>query len=118
MEAQKDFSELLTLLNAHRVEYLIVGAYALAAFGFRFPNLTVEDFQDQNKVVQLGLPPVRIDLLTSITGVTWEQAQAQKAAGTFGDVPVCYLGRNQYIINKRAIGRKKDLADLEALGEA
>ncbi|MDD5678766.1 MAG: hypothetical protein PHW60_12385 [Kiritimatiellae bacterium] len=147
MEVQPDFRDLLALLNAHKVEYLIVGGYALAfhgaprftgdldifvrpdsnnaqrvldalaAFGFRFPNLTARDFQDPNKVVQLGVPPVRIDLITSISGVSWEEAEASKEPGIFGNVPVCYIGRQQYLANKRAAGRKKDLADIEALGE-
>ena len=147
MEVQPDFRELVALLNAHRVEYLIVGAHALAFygaprftgdldilvrpdsangnrivdaladFGFQFPNLTATDFQDPNKVVQLGVPPVRIDLITSITGVSWQQADAYKVPGTFGDVPVNYIGRDEFIANKRATGRKKDLADIEALGE-
>jgi hypothetical protein len=90
---------------------------ALAAFGFRFPNLTAADFVNPNKVVQLGVPPVRIDLITSISGVSWEEAEASREPGTFGNVPVSYIGRQQYIKNKRAAGRKKDLADIGALGE-
>lgn len=147
MEVQPDFRDLLALLNEHKVEYLIVGGYALAfhgaprftgdidifvrpardnarrvlnalaAFGFSFPNLTAEDFDNPNKVVQLGVPPVRIDIITSISGVSWEEAEASKEPGTFGDVPVSYIGRQQYIKNKRSAGRKKDLADVEALGE-
>jgi hypothetical protein len=146
MEVQSDFRDLLALLNEHKVEYLVVGGYALAfhgaprftgdidifvrpnpenarrvldalaAFGFSFPNLTEQDFQRPNKVVQLGVPPVRIDLITSLSGVSWEDAEASKEPGIFGDVPVCYIGRRQYIANKRAAGRKKDLADIEALG--
>lgn len=76
-----------------------------------------KDFNNPDKVVQLGVPPVRIDLITSITGVSWEEAKSHKAPGNFGDLPVYYLGREQFISNKRATGRKKDLADLEALGE-
>ncbi len=147
MEVQKDFKELLELFDGHKVEYMIVGAYALAFhgvprftgdidilvrpfsenaqkilsaladFGFDPLNLTIDDFQNPNSVVQLGSPPVRIDLITAITGVTWEEANAGKQEGLYGDVPVFFLGREQYIANKRAIGRKKDLADLEALGE-
>ena len=147
MEVQKDFKELLELFNAHRVEYMIVGAYALAFhgvprftgdidilvrpfpenaqnilsaladFGFGSLNLAADDFQKPNYVVQLGSPPVRIDIVTSITGVTWEQADGGKQKGLYGNVPVFFLGREQCIANKRAIGRKKDLADLEALGE-
>jgi hypothetical protein len=147
MEVQKDFKELLELFNEHKVEYVIVGAYALAFhgaprfsgdldilvrpsaenaqrvlssladFGFGSLNLTVDDFQNLNSVVQLGAPPVRIDLITAITGVTWEEADRGKHAGLYGNVPVYFLGRAQYIVNKRATGRKKDLADIEALGE-
>ncbi len=147
MEVQKDFKELLELLNEHKVEYMIVGGYALAYhgaprftgdidifvhpshenaknilsalddFGFGSLNLTIDDFQDPNSVVQLGVPPVRIDIITSISGVTWEEANIGKKEGFYGDVPVCFLGREQYITNKRASGRKKDLADLESLGE-
>ena len=146
MEVQPDFRDLLELLNEHEVEYLIVGGYALAyhgaprytgdidilvrrspgnarrllaaldAFGFRFPNLTEGDFQKPDRVIQLGLPPVRVDLLTSIAGVTWEEAEKSKEPGTFGDVPVNYIGRERFIDAKRAAGRKRDLADIEALG--
>ena len=147
MEVQKDFKELLELFNEHKVEYMIVGAYALAYhgvprftgdidilvrpsspntqrvlsaladFGFSSLNLTIDDFQKPNSVVQLGAPPVRIDIITTITGVVWEEADKGKQEGLYGNVPVCFLGREQYIANKRAIGRKKDLADLESLGE-
>ena len=147
MEVQKDFREFLALLNEHEVKFIIVGGYALAFhgaprftgdidvfvkpdhknaklivnaladFGFSSLDLTIDDFQDQNKVIQLGLPPVRIDLITSISGVTWEEADASKEPGLFGDVSVSYIGKKQFIINKRASGRKKDLADLESLGE-
>jgi len=147
MEIQQDFRDLFALLNAHGADYLVCGAYALAfhgaprytgdidilvkpdsenaqrvvdalaEFGFQFENLTIDDFKDPDKVVQLGVPPVRIDLITSITGVTWEEASAHRVPGIFGDVPVSYLGRSEFIANKRALGRKKDLADLEALGE-
>ena len=147
MEVQKDFREFLELLNEHEVKFIIVGGYALAFhgaprftgdidvfvkpdhenakrilnaladFGFNSLDITIDDFQDQNKVIQLGLPPVRIDLITSISGVTWEEADASKEPGLFGDVSVSYIGKKQFIFNKRASGRKKDLADLESLGE-
>ena len=67
--------------------------------------------------MQLGFPPVRIDIVTSITGVSWEEAVSGRIEGTYGDVRVYYIGREQFISNKRVLGRKKDLADLEALGE-
>lgn len=147
MEVQPDFKELLVLFNEQKIEYVIVGAYALAyhgaprftgdidlyvrptknnatriiaalsSFGFGSFGLKEDDFQKPEQVVQLGVPPVRIDLITSITGVTWDEANAGKVSGKYGDVDVYYLGRDQYVQNKRATGRKKDLADLEALGE-
>ena len=147
MEAQPDFRELLALFNEHEVEYMIVGGYALAfhgaprytgdmdifvrldtdnahrilaaldAFGFGSVGLTAADFENSDKVVQLGVPPIRVDIMTSLTGVSWEDAFASRTEGKYGDVPVYYIGRERFISNKRAIGRKKDLADLEALGE-
>jgi hypothetical protein len=148
METRKDFSELLALFNAHGVDYIIVGAYALShhgvprytgdldilvrpdrenaacvlkaleAFGFGGLDVTVEDFTAPDQVVQLGYPPLRIDLMTSLTGVTWDEAAAGRIVARYGDVPVSYLGRNELLRNKRALGRKKDEADIEALGEA
>lgn len=147
MEIQKDFKELLELFNAHKVEYVIVGSYALAFhgaprftgdidllvkpdtgnagkilvalkdFGFGSLNLCEEDFVHIGNVIQLGVPPVRIDIMTSLTGIDWEKAQAGKIVGNYGGVAVCFLGRNEFISNKRAVGRKKDLADIEALDE-
>ena len=147
MEIQEDFRELVALFNAHDVAYLIVGGYALAfhgaprytgdmdifvrpdpknaqhvldalaEFGAGGLGFTIADFANPDRVAQLGVPPVRVDIMTSISGVSWEDAFAGRVAGTYGDVPANYIGREQFILNKRAVGRKKDLADLEALGE-
>ncbi len=147
MEVQPDFKELLELFNKHHVEYLIVGGYALAfhgaprftgypdiyvrpdsqnarrimaaleEFGFGSVGVTPEDFTTPDKVVQLGVPPVRIDIITSVTGVSWEEAIGGCEEGTYGDVPVKYIGLKEFILNKRLTGRKKDLSDLEALGK-
>ena len=147
MEIRSDFKELLELLNSHKVEFIVVGAYALAhhgaprntgdidlwvrpesknarrvldalkVFGFQFPNLNVQDFETPNQVIQLGVPPGRVDLITSISGVSWDQADRGKVQGHCGAIPVNFLGRKEMVVNKRASGRKKDLADLEALGE-
>jgi hypothetical protein len=147
MEVQQDFRDLLALFNAHKVDYIIVGAHALAyhgaprytgdmdifvrpdsenaerilraldKFGFGSLGLKVEDFAAPDKVVQLGVAPVRIDIVTSITGVSWEDANAGRVAGSYGGLEVHYLGKREFILNKRALGRKKDLADLEAIGE-
>ena len=148
METQRDFRELLALFNARHVEYLIVGGYALAfhgaprftgdldifvkpevanaqrilsaleTFGFASVGLTSSDFERPDQVVQLGVPPVRIDLITSITGVSWDEAWAGRVAGRYGDMSVYYIGRAQFVANKRATGRTRDVADLEVLGEA
>ncbi len=147
MEVQEDFREFLALLNVHEVEFMIVGGYALAfhgaprftgdidifvkpdqqnakqiikalvEFGFSSLDLTIDDFKSPDKVIQLGLPPVRIDIITSISGVSWEEADATKVPGLYGDISISFIGKKQFITNKRAIGRKKDLADIEALGE-
>lgn len=146
MEVQQDFKDLFELFDAHNVEFMIVGGYALAfygaprytgdmdvyvkpdaanasrivsaldAFGFKSAGLTISDFDTPDKVVQLGVPPVRIDIMTSLTGVTWEEAFSGREPGKFGDMSVYYIGRKQFIANKRAISRKKDLADIEAIG--
>ena len=145
MEIQPDFRELLALFNAQNVEYLIIGGYALAfhgaprytgdldilvrpdpanaqrilkalaLFGFGLLSLAAADFENPERVIQLGEPPVRIDLITSVTGVSWEETFSSRVPGNYGDIPVYFLGREPFIRNKRAIGRAKDLADIEAL---
>ncbi|OGL39545.1 MAG: hypothetical protein A3C43_10910 [Candidatus Schekmanbacteria bacterium RIFCSPHIGHO2_02_FULL_38_11] len=147
MEVQQDFRELLALFNSHKVEYIITGGYALAfhgaprytgdldifvkpdeenarrvlaaldEFGFGSVGLKESDFTYPEKVVQLGVPPVRIDIISSLSGVLWEEALLGRVEGKYGDISVYYLGKNQFISNKRAMGRKKDMADIEALGE-
>jgi hypothetical protein len=147
MEPPRDFCELLECFNASRVSVLIVGAYALAyhgaprmtgdldllvqpseenarrvidaltAFGFGDVGLSTADFQRPDVVVQLGVPPVRVDLLTGISGVSWDEAWAGRVDGEFGAVPVAFIGLVEFRRNKLAAGRHKDLADLEALGE-
>jgi len=146
MELQNDFRELFILLNKHDVEYMIVGGYALAfhgaprytgdidvfvrpdpdnakkilaalsEFGFGELDLQTADFSTPEKVVQLGVPPVRIDFVTAITGVTWETAVNNRIRDRYGDIDVYYIGRDDFIKNKRSTGRYKDLADVEALG--
>lgn len=147
MEIQSDFKELLELFNENKVEYLIVGAYAMAlhgvprftgdidlfvkpdsenakrilvaleAFGFGSIDLSEEDFTKTDNVIQLGVPPVRIDIITSLTGVTWEDANANRVKGDYGGVAVYFLSKRDIIKNKKALARHKDLADLERLGE-
>ncbi len=143
----KDFREFLQLLNDHAVEYVIVGGYALAFhgaprftgdidvlvrpteensrsliaalndFGFSDLSLTEQDFMAVDRVVQLGVPPMRIDLLTSIDGVDFDTASTGAINGQIGEIFVPFIGREALVKNKQASGRAKDLADLEALGE-
>jgi hypothetical protein len=145
MAIYPDFKELLALFNLNKVEYVVVGAHALAyhgfiratkdidlyvrptpanaarimaaleAFGFGDIGLKQEDFETPGQVIQLGYPPIRIDLITSIGGISWEQAGASACRGDYGGEPVPFLGRAELIANKRAAGRLQDLADAERL---
>jgi hypothetical protein len=142
----KDFKEFVELLNSAGVEYLIVGAYALAAhghprytgdidiwirrsddnaarvlevlekFGFASLGLKRNDLLKPDSIVQLGYPPARIDLLTSISGVGFEEAFARKVVMEVSGVELPIIGLDEFRANKRATGRAKDLADLESLG--
>lgn len=148
MELPRDFIELLESFNAKGVEYLVAGGYALGyhgaprftgdldlfvrpdekngrrilealqEFGFANLALTPEDFARADRVVQLGVAPVRLDLMTSLTGVSWEEAERGRVEGQLASVPVGFLGRAELVANKRALGRPRDRADLEALGES
>ena len=147
MEIHTDFKELLELFNKHKVEYLIVGGYALAfhgaprftgdidlfirpirenaeriltalnEFGFGSLDLSEDDFTTPGKVIQLGVPPVRIDIITRVSGISWEKANMDKVSGLYDQTPVFFIGRTDFITNKKATGRKKDAADIEDLGE-
>ena len=141
----KDFEELFACLNAREVRAVIVGGYAfafhakprftkdvdifidpstdnarqileaLADFGFGGLGLSAEDLTRPGSIVQLGVPPNRVDFVTAIDGVTFEEAWNGRVAGHYGAQPVYYLGRAELIRNKRASGRTQDRADLEAL---
>lgn len=145
MEIHPDFSELLGLFAEERVEFVLVGAYALAyhgvpratgdldilvrptpenaravlralaRFGFGSLDITVEDLTEEDRVVQLGYPPVRIDLLTTISGLSWGEVASSAVDGSCGDRTVRFLGREALIRNKLATGRPRDLADVDAL---
>ena len=145
MEIYPDFLELFELFNAHSVEYLVVGGYALAFhgaprntgdidvwvkpdkinagrilaalddFGFGSLNLSANDFIHPDKIIQLGYSPARIDLITSISGVSWDDANKNKVPGNYGHIKINFIGLNEFIKNKKATGRLQDLADLERL---
>jgi hypothetical protein len=92
---------------------------ALAAFGAPLDALRIgpDDFTRPDVVVQLGLPPRRVDVLTSASGLTFAAAWEDRVEATIDDLVVPFLGRASLIRNKRASGRPKDLRDLDALGE-
>jgi hypothetical protein len=137
-----DFSDMLSALCAETAEFMVVGAYAMAAhglpratgdidiwvrptpenarrvwralerFGAPLSRLKVEDLLDPNTVYQIGVAPHRIDILTSISGVDFESAWSKRKVARLGGLDVHVLGRDQLIENKRASGRPKDLVDL------
>ena len=145
MNLPKDLREFLESLNSKKVEYVIVGGYAqayhgrprftgdidvlvrasrengvrlkaaLAQFGFGQLGLSEEDFLSEGHVIQLGVAPNRIDILTSITGCEFEEVWRTRIAAELAGVPVNMIAREEYIKNKRASGRTQDLADLDAL---
>lgn len=145
MKLQQDLKEFIELLNARGVEFVVVGGYAvafhghprftgdidvllaptpqnaakvlkvLADFGFAQLDLSIEDFVRPERVVQLGRPPNRIDLLTSISGVEFEEVWADRQSAHLDGVPVSFLGLKCLLLNKRASGRPKDMADLAKL---
>ncbi len=140
-----DFKDLLAEFNAHRVEYLVVGAHALAAhghvratkdldvwvrptpenakrtlaalvsFGAALHGLTEEDLSTPGVIFQMGVAPIRIDVITAIDGVEFEEAWADRMATKFAGIPAGVLSRAHLIKNKQAAGRPQDLLDVEWL---
>ncbi|HEX9700779.1 MAG TPA: hypothetical protein VGD06_15085 [Acidobacteriota bacterium] len=80
-------------------------------------QVTVDDLVQADRVVQIGLPPRRIDLITEVSGVEFGEAWEARSEQTVGSLEVPFLGRAHLVRNKKAAGRRKDLADLESLGE-
>ncbi len=141
----QDWIELLATFNAHAVEYLVVGAHALAAhghvratkdldvwvrpdsenavraiqalrdFGAPLQDLTEADLALPGLVFQIGVPPLRIDIITAIDGVDFVAAWESRITVRLGETLVPILSRQDLIANKRASGRLQDLADLERL---
>ena len=98
-----------TPVNAPRV------MRALASFGAPLHAVTEQDFSRPGVVFQIGVPPGRIDVLTELTGIAFDEAWPTREPGQFGEVVVDFLGRQAFIRNKRATGRAKDLGDIEGL---
>lgn len=147
MQLPEDFSDFLRLLDAHEVEYLLVGGYAVAyhgyprptqdldiwiacepdtaarivrvlhAFGFDDPKVDAETFLDPQRLVRLGAPPMRLEILTSVTGLTFTDSYQRAERTQLDGVLVTVISLDDLRRNKRAAGRAKDLADLEELPE-
>ena len=142
-----DFRDLLAEFNARGVEYLVVGAHALAAYGvvratkdfdiwvrpspdnaskvlqalsaFGAPlhDLSSEDLTQPGLIFQIGVPPIRIDIITAIDGVDFEEAWSERFHTSFADQTTSVISARLLIANKRAAGRLQDLADVEKLEE-
>ena len=140
-----DFKEFLKLLNAHQVEYLLIGGYAvgyhgypratadmdiwiamnpsnsqriviaLKEFGFDPPELSPELFLKEWQIIRMGVPPIRIELATTISGVNFNECYAERVADILDGVKVNLISLRHLKINKKASGRHQDLADLENL---
>lgn len=140
-----DFKEFLRLLASHEVEYLLIGGYAvgyygypratqdmdvwiavaprnaermvaaLREFGFATPNLSAELFLRVGSIIRMGIPPMRIEVMTTISGVNFEDCFADRVMDSIDGVAVNLISLNHLKINKKASGRHKDLDDLENL---
>lgn len=140
-----DYRDLLQTFSECGVEFMIVGAHALsvhgysrftddfdvwvrptpanaqrvynalAAFGAPMDRITTEDLTSDDLIFQIGVAPVRIDVITSIEGVSFDDAWPNRVPVTYGGIAVSVLGRSDLITNKRAAGRPKDLADVNEL---
>ena len=140
-----DYKDLLAVFNAHGVEYLVIGAHALAAhgqvratkdldiwvrpvaenarrvlrgieaFGAARHDLTEQDLTQPGTVFQIGVEPLRIDIITSIDGVEFSAAWPDRVMSKFEQQAAPVLSRKHFIQNKRASGRHQDLADVERL---
>lgn len=147
MRIEKDFKKFIELLNKNEVQYLIVGSFAfsyyaeprftkdidifvepteenakkilktLTDFGFKSISLISKDFQEPDQIIQLGVAPVRIDLLTSIGGIDFSSAWKNRVIGNYGLVSANFISKTDLIKNKRAVGRPQDIADVEKLNK-
>jgi hypothetical protein len=141
----QDFKDLLSTFNAHHVEFLVIGAHALAvhghvratkdldvwvraeaanarrvmaalqAFGAPTTGVAESDFASAGITFQIGIEPVRIDIVTAVDGIEFEAAWNHRVSAEYGGASVFVLSRTDLIQNKRAAGRPQDLADIAAL---
>lgn len=144
-DVPQDFKELLKLMNLHNVKYLVVGGYAvgfygypratgdldiwiekssdnankiidvLNEFGFGVTNLSPDLFLETDKIIRMGVPPIRIEILTTISGVNFDQCYKNRKIGNINNESVNFISLPDLKENKQASGRYKDLDDLENL---
>ncbi len=140
-----DFKEFLKLLNSHRVEYLLIGGYAvgyhgypratgdmdlwvairqnnadklvvvLKEFGLTSPQLSANIFLQEDQIIRMGVPPMRIELLTTISGVDFDSCYSERIVDVIDNVEVHIINLKHLKQNKQASGRHKDLDDLQYL---
>ncbi len=145
IEFPRDFKEFLQLLNSNEIEYLVIGGYAvgyhgypratgdmdiwiaineknalkmvevLKAFGFDLPEVKKELFLKEEKVIRMGVPPMRLEILTSIDGVRFDTCFKNRVIADFGDFKVNFISKGDLLINKRSSGRPQDLVDFDKL---
>lgn len=145
IDLPNDFREFLGLLNSHEVEYILVGGYAVAYhgyprstadmdvwvavhdqnaeklvavlrdFGFNVPELTPALFLSRDRIIRMGVPPLRIEILTGVSGVEFEDCFDGRVIDEMDGIPVSIISLDHLRMNKRAAGRHKDLDDLEHL---
>lgn len=145
MIIQDDLKEFFRLLNKNGVEYVIVGGYAVAFHGFiratkdidvLFSNtpanigrlmtalvefgiqesaMAANTFSEQGRIVRMGSPPMMIELINAVGGVTFEEIWRNKVKGRYGDVEVFFISKNDLLKSKKAAGRPQDIRDLEEL---
>jgi len=147
LRSSGDFNDLLSAFNAEKVRYLVIGGFALAAYGrprytkdldlwvdsagdnpelvFRalarfgaaLDGVNSDDFRDPDCVFQIGVEPLRIDILNDISGVRFSDAWPNRHESRYGGTPVFVISRDDLVANKRASGRPRDLRDIAALEE-
>ena len=145
MTVSQDYKEFVASLNAHHVKYLIVGAHAvgfhaiprytkdidfwieaskenskrflkvLRDFFSQDFNITINDLCDPKTILQFGVEPVRIDIITSMAGVTFKKAWENRISSNYGSEPSNYIYLDDLIKAKKAAGREQDLKDLKIL---
>jgi len=148
MKLEKDYEEFLSLLNKHSVKYCIIGAYAvafyakprytkdidiliepsienakkilkvLAEFGFGGISISLEDLTRDGNILQLGYEPLKIDILTKLEGLDFQDIWKNRVTGDYGSEKVFFIGLDDLIKNKKQSGRPTDLIDIELLEKA